>query len=135
MLGEKIGEFTGKSAMPRVLKGDDPRYVKMEFTFQDAGKLLGQDAMQNGTYTVWERVPNQLYGEGQGTIMTTAGDSLIWNGHGIGQPTGQGLGIRFAFSVAVQASEKLGQLNNILVVGEHEVDSDGNTRTSMWEWK
>jgi hypothetical protein len=135
MLGEKIGEFTGKSALPRVLPGDDPRYVKLEITFQDTGKLLGQDAMQNGTYTVFERLPGQIYGNGQGTIMTMAGDSLIWNGFGVGQPTGSGMGVRYLFAVTVQASEKLARLNSVVIVGEHEVDDEGNTKTTMWEWK
>jgi hypothetical protein len=41
------------------------------------------------------------------------------------------------FSIAYQAgpSGKLARLNQVLVIGEHEVDDDGNTKTGFWEWK
>jgi len=43
----------------------------------------------------------------------------------------------FRFSVAYQAdgASKLGGLNSMLVIGEQEVDDDGNTKTTYWEWK
>ncbi len=86
---------------------------------------------------MWERVPGQLYGEGHGLIELDGGDGAIWNGHGIGTMTGEGTAMRFRFSLAVQAGAdgKLSSMNSVLVVGEHETDAEGNTKTTAWEWK
>ena len=137
MLGEKIGEQTGRVTGTRMLPGGDYRFVKMEVTIQEAGKVYGVDAGDVGTYTVFERVPGQLYGEGQGIQQTTDGEGAIWNGHGVGKMAGKGMAMSFRFSVAFQAgpSGKLARLNDVLVIGEHEVDDAGNTKTTFWEWK
>jgi len=137
MLGDKIGESAGKATGMRTLPGDDYRYVKMEVTIQEAGKVFGVDATNMGTYTAFERVPGQIYGEGQGIVATSDGESAIWNGHGIGRMTGEGMGMSFRFAVAYQAGQtgKLARLNSVLVIGEHEVDGAGNTKTTFWEWK
>jgi hypothetical protein len=89
--------------------------------------------MDIGTYTVFERVPGQLYGEGQG--ITQAGqDGAIWKGHGVGKMAGQGMSMSFRFSLAYQsgASGSLSRLKDILVIGEHEVDEAGNTKTRIY---
>ena len=137
MLGEKIGESAGKVTGMRMLPGDDYRYLKMEVTIQETGRLFGMDGSNMGTYTAFERVPGQIYGEGQGIVMTADGESAIWNGHGVGRMTGEGMGMSFRFSVAYQAgsSGNLSRLNSVLVIGEHEVDADGNTKTTSWEWQ
>jgi hypothetical protein len=137
MLGAKIGESQGKVTGQRILPGSDYRYVKMEVTIQEAGTLLGVGVTNMATYTVYERTPGQLYGEGQGLFAAIDGEAAIWNGHGVGRMTGQGMAMSFRFSLAVQAQAggKLGALNSVLVVGEHEVDAEGNTRTTSWEWK
>lgn len=136
MLGEKVAEERGKVTGTRMLPGGDYRYLKVEMTFQGAGKMLGSDHTNIGTYTAFERVPGQLYGEGHGIVMTADGQSAIWNGHGIGRMTGRGMAMSFRFSVAYQAGQgKLARLNQVLVIGEHEVDENGNTHTTYWEWK
>jgi hypothetical protein len=137
MLGDKIGELTGRVTGMRVLPGNDYRYIKMEITIQQSGQFFGADAMDIGTYTIFERVPGQIYGEGQGITSSADGESAIWNGHGVGRATGQGMGTSIRFSIAYQAgpSGQLSRLNQVLVIGEHEVDDDGNTRTTFWEWK
>src|SRR6266571_3336422 len=123
MLGEKLGEEQGKVTTMRILEGDDFRYVKMEITFQTEATILGIKGMNMGTYTVFERVPGQLYGEGRGIFTTNDGDGAIWNGHGVGQPTGQGMGVKFAAAIAFQTnSQKLAKLNSVLVLVEHEAD-------------
>jgi len=137
MLGEKIGEEKGKVTTQRVLPGDDFRYVKMEISFQAQGKIYGADAMDIGTYTIYERVGGQLYGEGQGIVQTTDGEGAIWKGHGVGRATGNGMEMKFAFSLAYQAptAGKLSRLNNVLVIGEHTIDNDNNASSTIWEWK
>jgi len=135
MLGNKIGEESGRVTNRRVLEGDDYRYVKMEITFEASGTILGHEGTDIGTYTVFERVPGQMYGEGRGIFMANDGESAIWNGHGVGHPTGNGQEIVFAASVAFQASEKLASLNGVLAVVEHSIDNDGNAKSTLYEWK
>ncbi len=135
MIGEEIGSETGKVTSRRVLEGDDFRYVKMEITFETSCRVLGLEGMNIGTYIVYERVPGQLYGEGRGIFMSADGEA-IWNGHGIGRPTGEGMGVRFAASIAFQAGPgPLARLNEILAVVEHETDDAGNAKSTLWEWK
>lgn len=137
MLGDQIGELSGRVTVTRVLPGDDYRYVKMEVSYQQSGQVYGAQSEDYGTYTVFERVPGQLYGEGQGFTGTADGEGAIWNGHGVGKMTGQGMAMSFRFSIAFQAGEsgKLARLKDVLVIGEHEVDASGNTKTKLWEWK
>jgi hypothetical protein len=134
MLGEMIGELRGKTTGTRVLPGDDYRYVKMEITWEQSGKLYGVDAFETGTFTVFERVPGQIYGSGQGIVMAGE-DSAIWNGHGIAEMTGEGMGQRVVFAGAFQGAGALARLNGVLVIGEQEVDAEGNITTRAWEWK
>ena len=135
MLGQKLGEERGKVTARRILEGDDYRYVKMEITFETNATILGVAGMNMGTYTVFERVPGQLYGEGRGIFETPDGQGAIWNGHGIGRDAGEGR-IAFAASVAFQtSSEKLAKLNNCLVLVEHQIDMQGNAQSELYEWK
>lgn len=137
MLGAKIGELTGQQTGVRFLPGDDFRYVKMEVTFQQAGMVLGLPVNDMGTFVAFERSGGQIYAEGQGITMSNEGEGAIWKGHGVGRPTGEGMGMSIRFSVAFQAQTdgKLAALNGYLVIGEFEADNDGKTRTSLWEWK
>ena len=136
MLGDQVSESTGTVTGTRVLAGDDYRYVKLEITVEEEGTVLGMPAQSMATYVAYERVPGQMYAEGTGLLMSEGG-TAIWNGHGVGQPTGEGMGISMRFSIAVQADpdSSLAGLNGVLIVGEHETDAEGNTRTSTWEWK
>lgn len=134
MLGEMIGELRGRSTGNRVLPGDDYRYVKMEISWEQSGQILGVDASETGTIEVFERVPGQIYGSGQG-IAQAGMDGAIWNGHGVGQLTGEGMATRFTFSAAFQAGGALERLNHVLVIGEQDVDAEGKVVTRLWEWK
>ncbi len=114
------------------MPGDDYRYV-----IEGPGKLLGTDATNTGTLTAFERVPGQMYREGQGILMTADGESAIWNGHGVGHPTGDGIGLSLRYSIALQASPtgKLAALKAMLGVGEFESKADGSWTDATWEWK
>jgi len=137
MLGEKIGEEQGRVTSRRILKGDDFRYVKLEVTIETQLTLLGVKGTNLATYTVFERVPGQIYGEGQGIVMTETGESAIWNGHGVARPTADGLGLTIAASIAFQApaTGALARLNNVLVVVEHTAAGDGTATSTLFEWK
>jgi hypothetical protein len=68
MLGEKIGEISGKITMQRILPnlGGDP---KMETSFQATGSVLGTDIKDTGTYVTIFRPDGTQYGEGQGLMI------------------------------------------------------------------
>lgn len=136
MLGNKVWEGTGRTTGNRVLPGDDFRYVKLEISFEGMGKMLGMDASNMGTLTAFERVAGQMYAQGQGILMTTDGQSAIWNGQGVGHPTGDGMGISFRYAVAFQADPggPLAALNGSLFVGEYESAADGTWTDALWEW-
>ncbi len=136
MLGDRIGEERGRVTGRRALKSADPRYLKMEVSFEAEGTVYGVPFKEVGTYEVFERLPGQLYGEGQGMLMTQDGESAIWNGHGVGTVTPDG-GLRFAASCAFQThpTGKLARLNSVLVVVEHTAAADGSVRSTMTEWK
>jgi hypothetical protein len=135
MLGEKIGEEQGKVTARRILPGDDYRYIKMEITFEMEATIFGVQGTNMGTYTVFERVPGQVYGEGQGIFMTSDGQGAIWNGHGVGQGSDDG-SMSMAASIAFQAgSGQLERLNSILCLVEHQTDMQGGARSVLHEWK
>ena len=135
MLGEKLGEEQWKITGRRVLPGDDYRYLKMEISFETQSTVLGIQGMNMGTYTIFERIPGQLYGEGRGIFMTNDGKGGIWNGHGVGHMSETGE-MSFAASVAFQTdADSLARLNGMLVLVEHHADMQGNARSTLYEWK
>ena len=69
MLGEKIGETSGKITSQRILPnlGGGP---KMETSFQANGSILGTNVKETGTYWTIVRPDGTLYGEGQGVMIT-----------------------------------------------------------------
>jgi hypothetical protein len=83
MLGEKIGEISGKVTMQRVVPnlGGDP---KMETSFQANGSVLGTNIKDTGTYWTVFRPDGTQYSEGQGVMITKDGKTATWTGHGVG---------------------------------------------------
>jgi len=79
MLGEKIGEISGKIIMQRVLPnlGGDP---KMETSFQATGSVLDTNVSDTGTYWTVLRTDGTQYGEDQGVMIIRDGE---WR-HGVG---------------------------------------------------
>src|SRR5438093_13555409 len=82
MLGEKIGEISGKITIQRVLPklGGGP---KMETSFQASGSLLGTDLKVTGTYWTVVRPDGTHYGDGQGVMVTQDGKMATWTGDGV----------------------------------------------------
>ncbi len=133
MLGEQVLELTGKRTGRRVLPTDAG--FKVEVSFEDTGKLLGQQVNNMGTYWSGSRPDGTLYGEGQGVVITQDGEMATWKGQGAGklQPGGA-VSYRGAVYYST-ASAKLARLNSVAVVFEFEVGADGTIRTKGWEWK
>jgi hypothetical protein len=134
MLGDKLGEDTGRVTSRRVLPnpGGGP---KMEVSQETSGKILGVE--HNGTGTYWSemRSTGTLYGEGQGVIMGKGGEFATWVGQGTGRMKGDG-SVSYRGAVYYQtATPAWSRLNGIAAVFEYEVDAQGNTRAQIWEWK
>ena len=77
MMGDKIGEGSGKAIGTRVLPAEGGRYVKMEITIQTQATYLGRKGIDTGTYVAYERIPGQVYGGGQGIFETEDGEGVI----------------------------------------------------------
>jgi hypothetical protein len=129
-IGEELGEMRGKITAMRVLPDG-----KMEVSQQGTGKLLGSEITEVVTYQPTMRSNGTAYGEAQQIIMSSDG-SAVWKGSGVGKPTGRG-GWKYAYAGAFQtvASQKLGRLLDVYIVGEYDVDENGNYQWKAWEWK
>jgi len=134
MLGEKIGEISGKINSQRVLAnpGGGP---KMETSFQANGSLLDTNVKERGTYWTVVRPDGTLYGEGQGVTITKHGKMATWTGHGVGTMKKDGT-TSYRGAIYYQTTPtRLSRLNKVAVLFEYEIDAEGNTRSEYWEWK
>lgn len=89
MLGDKLGESSGKLGGMRVLPSEGQQ-VYLEASFQGQGTLLGQTISDVGTYRQTLR-GGALHGEGHVVMLTPDGAIADWIGGGVGKPTGPGL--------------------------------------------
>lgn len=81
------------------------------------------------------RPDGTLFGEGQGIVMSNEGEMATWVGQGVGTIKKDG-SVSYRGAIYYQTSAiKWARLNSVAVVFEYEVDSQGNTRAQMWEWK
>ncbi|HWQ31680.1 MAG TPA: hypothetical protein VNQ79_02260 [Blastocatellia bacterium] len=134
MLGEKIGEESGKIVSRRVLP-DPNGSPKLETSAQTNLTLLGVKATNTVTY--WSRIrpDGTLYGEGQGIVMSREGDLATWVGQGVGTVKKDG-SVSYRGTVYYQtSSERWMRLNSVAAIFEYEVDTEGNTSAQLWEWK
>jgi hypothetical protein len=132
MLGEKISETTGKRIVRRVISVNPPT---AEVSFEDRGTVLGIAGTGLGTYTSVIRPDGSIYGTGQGLTTTQDGDSLTWEGTGLGKFGAGGVVSYRGMLYFRTTSQKLARLNNACGVFEFEVDASGNTTSTVWEWK
>lgn len=132
MLGEKIGETTGKRLVRRVLSVDPPT---AEVSFEDSGEILGVPTTGIGSYTSVVRPDGSIFGHGQGLNTTSDGEAVTWTGTGLGH-FGPGGSVSYRGMLFFRTtSEKLARLNNACGAFEYEVDPSGATVSKMWEWK
>jgi hypothetical protein len=132
MLGELLGETTGKRIVRRVLSTEPPT---VEVSFEDIGKMLGVATTGFGTYTAVIRADGSIVGEGAGGTTTQDGEAITWKGSGLGMFKEHGA-ISYRGILYYQTTcEKLARLNTVAGIFEYEVDPQGNTHTKVWEWK
>ena len=71
---------------------------------------------------------------GQGLIIT-AGDGITWTGTSLGK-FGSGGSVSYRGMIFNRTeSQKMARLNNTCGAFEFETDPDGNTGSTVWEWK
>jgi hypothetical protein len=132
MLGELLYEASGKRTARRVVSTEP---LEVEVSFEGAGKVLGMDSMEIGTYQSLLRDDGTIYGEGEGVVMTLEGDRMTWKGAGAGKFGDRGAVSYRGAIFYTTASAKLARFNGIAAVFEFETDENGNTRVKVWEWK
>ena len=133
MLGEQIGEETGKVQVRRVISVDGG--TKVEVTVQSTGKLLGIETRGNVTYIAGVRPDGSLYGEAQGLITGKGGEQATFKGAGAGKLL-EGGAVSYRGALYYHSdSPNFRRLNAVAVVFEYSGDADGNTKTKSWEWR
>ena len=129
MLGDQIGEETGKVLVIRVV---DSAPLKAEVSIHTKGKLFGNDYEGRATYTSTMQAGGFLYGEGHGAYLTAGGDVATWIGQGTGKlKPGGGASYRGAPHFRT-ASGKLAKLAGTVAVFEYETDASDNTTGKTW---
>ena len=134
MLGQLLYEGSGKEVGRRVLPSENSG-PRMESSFREAGKLLGVEVDNSGTYTGAGRPDGTMSGTGQGIAMSKEGDVITWNGAGVGHflPNGS---IAWRGALYFQtASQKLARLNGVVGVYEYDIEANGTQKGKIWEWK
>ena len=128
MLGELIGEFTGKNTVYRVLSDG-----KVETSNQGMGKILGLDAFIMSTAV--STIANGVFmGEVNSLITTMDGSGIMLKGNAVSWQGNKG-GVTRAASIQTTQSEKLMRLVKTVLVHEYETDELGNWIGKIWEWK
>jgi hypothetical protein len=135
MIGDMIGELTGKVVGQRIVRRHHTGELKIERTMESKGKILGNEVTFIATIRTWERPQGGMYSDGNGIMTTMKGEKVIFHGSGIsvaGKGTTMNMrGIRYAQT----ASPSIGRLNNVALVFEMEIMPDGTFHDKWWEWK
>ena len=132
MLGDQITDLKGKIIGQRVLDAEGPT---IETSISSKGTVKGIQINESLTYVGKPASPGVLHGIGQGVIMSGESDTAPYTGEGIGRISQTGIKWRGAVFFTSGSTGKLQFLNNMVVVFEAEVDSDGNFSEKSWEWK
>ena len=133
MLGEQIGEETGKVMVRRVIAVDGG--AKVEVTVESTGRLLGIETRGNVTYCAQVRPDGSLFGEAQGLVVGKGGERATFKAQGVGKLLDGGAVSYRGASYYYSDSAKLSRLNAVAALFEYEADADGNTKSKLWEWK
>ena len=134
MLGDKLGNVTGKVILRRVLAAG-PSGTRTESTQQGAGTLLGVDFRETSTYESELRPDGTVFGSGQGIYMGGGNEMATWTGQGVGTLT-KGGGVSFRGALYLYStSAKWQRLNAVASVFEYEVDANDSYKGTLTEWK
>jgi hypothetical protein len=133
MLGDTLGQETGKVVLRRVLSGSGG--VRTETTQRGHGTLLGVEFQDMSTYEAELRPDGTLLGMGQGIYMGKGGEMATWTGQGVGIISTSG-GVSFRGALFLYStSPKWKRLSAVASVFEYEVDAEDNFKATLAEWK
>src|SRR5437899_3087664 len=120
MIGEKLGEDTGKTTGRRVLSVDGGPVIETSGT--GTGTMLGVQYHSFVTYTGKMQADGTIAGEGIGVMMGKGGENASFTAKGVGRllPAG-GVSWRGAFFFQTTAT-KWTRLNSIATLFEVEID-------------
>ena len=133
MLGEQIGEETGKVIVRRVISVDGG--TKMEVTVEGTGKLLGVETRNTVTYVARIRPDGSLYGKARGLVVGKGGEQASFEAAGVGKLLEGGAVSYRGATYYYSDSPNFRRLNAVAVVFEYSGDADGNTKSKAWEWR
>ena len=134
MLGDKLGNETGKVVLRRVLSAGSGG-ARTESTQRGKGTLLGVEYQDMSTYESELRPDGTLLGTGQGIYMGKRGEMATWTGQGVGTMSKNG-GVSFRGAIYIYStSPKCKRLNAVASVFEYDVDANDNFKATLTEWK
>jgi hypothetical protein len=136
MIGEMLGELSGKIVGQRIVSGyHTGGPLKIERTMESKGKILGQEVTLLATFWAMERPQGGMFSRGHGVLMTKDGGKVMLRGAGISVPSkGPGVSMR-GTRYAQTTSPALKRLNEVALLFEIEITPDGMVRDKWWEWK
>ncbi len=89
----------------------------------------------SGRYRSETRADGTVYGEGNGVLTTADGDVINMRGTAAAKSVGEDGSIAYRGIVCFHTdSETYAALNGGTGVFEYNVDSDGVTKATVWEW-
>ncbi|MGB0613916.1 MAG: hypothetical protein ACPGN4_07180 [Miltoncostaeaceae bacterium] len=134
MLGDKVGSFSGRTAM-KPLPAVQGLPVFETVDAGSVGTIYGVEATSFATFTSTMRADGSWLGELPNSGVMMAADGVAtFRAHGVGTPTPDG-GFSFRGSAFFEAAApSLSRLNGKAMVWEYEVDAEGNSTWDIWEW-
>jgi hypothetical protein len=130
MLGDVICEETGTVTGTTELSDG-----KFDVSLTSSGQIRGVDETSEWTYWSETRADGTVYGEGNGVMTTAEGDVINMRGVGGAKSVGEDGSVAYRGAMFFHTdSQEHAALNGGTGVFEYNVDSDGVTKTTVWEW-
>jgi len=134
MLGDKLGNATGKVVLRRALPST-PGGARTESTQRGTGLLLGIEYQEMSTYESELRPDGTVFGHGQGVYTGKGGEIASWVGQGVGTMSKTG-SVSFRGALYLYStSPKWQRLNAVASVFEYELDANDNYKAELTERK
>ena len=134
MLGDKLGDLTGKVTVRRVLPSGAGGPI-LEVSVEQTGVILGVQTQGYVTYEAAFRPDGKVDGSGRGVLMGAGGEMATWTATGLGVFNEDGV-VRFTGSINyLTTSPTWAQLNDSAGVFEWEEKPDGSSQVTFWGWK
>jgi hypothetical protein len=135
MIGEMLGELTGKIIGQRIVSHYDGGHLKIERTMETKGRILGHEVTFLATFWSMERPQGGMFSKGHGVLMLRDGEKAMVRGAAISVPSmGPGWSMRGSRYIQTK-SPLLKRLNEVAIVFETEITPDGMVHDKWWEWK